>query len=847
VLSLGKLAPGQQQYYLDTVARGAEEYYTGAREAPGEWIGTAARRLALEGEVDAETLHHVLLGRDPRTGESLTRGQGAPKVPGFDVTFSAPKSVSLLFALGDSEISDQVRAAHDVAVARALAALESEASRARRGKTGVEQVPGDGFVAAAFRHRTSRAGDPQLHTHVVIANLVHAPSDDRWSALDARPLYSWAKTGGYLYEAEVRSELTRRLGVAWTASHHGIADIAGIPERALRAFSRRRQQIEAHLEHVGETTARAAQVAAYATRDAKHIEAVRETMVIEWHERARAEGLDAKALTDVLDRTAAVPAPTAGTDRADALFARLSSPDGLTAEHATFGRREVLQGIAEDLAAGAGITAISTLADEFLTSGHVVLLAQARGLRSSDVIRRRDGTVVATGADQARWTTPEMLAVEASIVRNAADRRDDHVAIATPMCLRTALATRPTLSREQAHLVRRITRSGAGVDIVEGAAGTGKTYALAAARDAWEASGYHVTGCALAARAAAELEQGSGIPSQTIHRMLRRLDDSRNAGPQTGNVLIVDEAAMVGTRTLARLLDHAAIGGAKVVLVGDHHQLPAIDAGGAFAGLARRLGANRLQDNRRQSADWERRALARLRVGATDRALAAYTDHGRIRISPTAGAARERLVDDWQRARREGRAVTMLAAHAADVNELNRLAREQLQSARQIGPDVVTVRGRPFAIGDEILATRNDYKLGVLNGTRASIEHIDPQDAGMDIRTNDGKRVELPPEYVAGGNVTHAYAMTFHKAQGATVGETFVLGTEGLDREHTYSGLSRGTEANWLYLSDATDRADERHAPEIEADATERLAMRLDVSSAKAMAIDLDDDLALGL
>jgi Ti-type conjugative transfer relaxase TraA len=847
MLSLGKLAPGQQQYYLDTVAAGAEEYYTGAKEAPGEWIGTAARRLGLEGEVDAGTLHHVLLGRDPQTGDSLTRAQGAPKVPGFDATFCAPKSVSLLFALGDPEISNEVRAAHDVAVARALSALEPEAARARRGKAGVEQVSADGFVAAAFRHRTSRAGDPQLHTHVVIANLVHAPSDDRWSALDARPLYSWAKTGGYLYEAELRSELTRRLGVAWTATHHGIADVAGIPERAIRAFSRRRQQIEAHLERVGESTARAAQVAAYATREAKHAEAVPEVLVAEWHERAHAEGLDHQTLTDVLDRTAAVPAPTVGTERADALFARLASPDGLTAQHATFGRREVLQAIAADLPAGAEITAINTLAEEFLTSPHVVVLAQARGLRSSDVIRRRDGTVISTGADQARCTTPEMLAVEARVVSNAVARRADNVGVVAPIDFGTALSLRPSLSEEQRLLIGQLTRSGAGVEVVVGAAGTGKTYALAAAREAWERSGYRVTGCALAARAAAELEQGSGIPSQTIHRLLRKLDDPRQAGLQATDVLVIDEAAMVGTRTLDRVLDHAAAGGAKAVLVGDHHQLPAIDAGGAFAGLATRLEATQLHDNRRQSAEWERQALAHLRVGEVDHALADYTKQGRIRISPTADTARERLVDDWANAHLEGRKATMLAAYATDVHELNRIAREHLQDAGQLGPDVVSVGARPFAVGDEILTTRNDYDLGVLNGTRAVVEQVDRHDARMSVRTEDGRTVELPPEYVAVGNVTHAYAMTFHKAQGATVGETFVLGTEGLDREHAYSGLSRGTEANWLYLSDTTDRADERHAPELEPDATDRLAARLDVSSAKSMAIDLDDDLALGL
>lgn len=304
---------------------------------------------------------------------------------------------------------------------------------------------------------------------------------------------------------------------------------------------------------------------------------------------------------------------------------------------------------------------------------------------------------------------------------------------------------------------------------------------------------------------------------------------------------------MVGTRALARLLEHAATAKAKVILVGDHHQLPAIDAGGAFAGLARRLGSTKLHDNRRQLTAWERRALARLRGGATDRALADYAAHGRIRVSPSTDGARARMVDDWQRSRLHGSAATMLAAHTRDVDELNRLAREQLQSTGRLGPDQAKVGGRSFAVGDEIVALRNEYGLGVLNGTRGVITEIDNRARVITVSTDRGTIVNFPAQYIAEGNLTHAYAVTFHKAQGATVGETFVLGTAGLDREHAYSALSRGTDANWLYLSDTTDRVDERHAPEIDPGAAERLVASLALSSADSMALDVDDALALGL
>jgi conjugative relaxase-like TrwC/TraI family protein len=401
MLSLGKLAPGQQQYYLATVAAGAEEYYTGAKEAPGEWTGRSAARLGLVGEVDAETLHLVLEGRDPRTGERLTRAQGAPKVPGFDATFCAPKSVSLLFALGDPEASNEVRNAHDAAMTAAMGVLEVEAARARRGRGGTERHEAEGFVGASFRHRTSRAGDPHLHTHVLVSNLVYCEEDASWSALDARGLYGWAKTVGYLYEAQLRAELTRRLGVAWTWVRNGIADIDGFSLEMLRAFSTRRREIEMHLEAHGETSARAAQVAAYATRKAKDLETPAESLLPEWRARARNLGLDDQTLAAMLDCCVVATVPHPRSAGAELLFDELAAATGLTARSASFGRREALQVISASLPNGGDIGEILELADAFLTSDRVVALDRS-GLQSGDVIRRRDGAVVIAHVDEAR-------------------------------------------------------------------------------------------------------------------------------------------------------------------------------------------------------------------------------------------------------------------------------------------------------------------------------------------------------------------------------------------------------------------------------------------------------------
>ena len=299
MLTIGKLAAGQQQYYLNTVAGGAEEYYTTGKEQPGRWCGTSAARLDLTGQVEPEALHRLLDHVHPATGERLTDGRSDPKVIGFDATFCAPKSVSLLFALADPDVSGHVRDAHDSAVNDAVAAFETMA-RGRRGHGGARTVAGEGFVAAGFRHRTSRAGDPLLHTHVVIANLVHAPQDGRWSALDGRPIHTWARPVGHLYEAQLRWELTQRLGVRWGPVTNGIADIAGIDRQVLDAFSTRRNEIQAHLAERNEHGPKAAQRAAYITRAPKDLNLNPDQLLPAWRARADALGFDHHALQGTL-------------------------------------------------------------------------------------------------------------------------------------------------------------------------------------------------------------------------------------------------------------------------------------------------------------------------------------------------------------------------------------------------------------------------------------------------------------------------------------------------------------------------------------------------------------------
>ena len=781
VLSIGRLSgPDSERYYLAKVAQGREDYYAGRGEMPGQWAGAAVDLLLeSDGEVSAQQFSDLLAGKSPATGEDL--GQASERsVHGFDLTFRAPKSVSLLFGLGDEPTATGAREAHDLAVRDALGYLERQACWTRRGKGGRQHVRGQGFVGAAFRHRTSRAGDPTLHTHLVVANVTQGP-DGRWSALDSRQLYRHAKTAGYLYQAALRAHLTASLGVDWEVVHNGAADVTGIPRRVIEHFSQRRVQILEYMAARGEHSARAAQVATLQTRPVKSDRDVPiDRLRADWRARAAEHGFGPAELQDVLHRLERFPADSLEAAR---LAVHAPLPE-LTEQSSTFDRRDVLQAWAQRHRTGGDIAAIEQAADTWLATERAV------------PVDRDDKPHIPR-----RYSTPEMLELEQDLIDNGLQRRATDSGTVSRETVEQVLAERPELGAEQADMVRALTMSGDGLQVVRAAAGTGKTYALDAARDAWQREGRPVNGCALSARAAVELADQTAIASTTIARLQQDLHHGYTLPP--GSVLIVDEAGMVGTRAIAELADHARDTDAKLVLVGDDRQLPEIEAGGALAGLARQLGAIELTEVRRQRHEWDRAALTALRKGRVGEWADAYREHERIIAAPDAASARSQLVTDWHAAQIQhpDQDVVMLAHRRADVSELNQRARERLRAAGRLGDLELSAAGREFAIGDRVVTGRNDRTHQITNGHRGIITNLDHDSLTLTITFDDGTEKTLPPGYAEDGHLDHAYAMTAHRAQGATVDRAFVLGSDDLYREWGYTALSRHREDARYYIN----------------------------------------------
>ncbi|MDQ1427981.1 MAG: hypothetical protein QOK39_1457, partial [Acidimicrobiaceae bacterium] len=777
-------------------------------------------------------------------------------VMGYDLVCSAPKSVSLLWAVGDERLRADIAEAFDAAVNATFAYLEQHGCY---GMVEGRNRPGDGFAVASFVHDTSRANEAHLHTHNLIVNAVRVSLRDAdgrlltdehgapkvvWRAPDGDALMRQVKTAGYLGAAELRHQLARRWGVQWGTVRSGVAELAAFPEPLLRAFSTRHDQVaeefaqmvEAGFEADGVTEA-AAQRASRAPKTVLADAAVRAVQ-------------EAK-LAEVGWTPEAVRALVAGGTRrlggvsdvdVDDLHDVLIGPVGLTERQAMFTAREVHQAIASWAADRLGAAEIRALAEAFLADRRVVLCGVGERVRA-----RQDPDPV--------FTTEAMLAAEDNLLalyqqglvgHGAAPRAvvPDAVVGDAIASVSAALAVERDdpdagLSDEQAELVRAVTGCSDGIRCAVGPAGTGKTEAMRAAVEAWQKVGYRVFGCANGGAQTEQLGVRLGVESQVVRSWLTRLEtaaDPAEVWPEN-TAVIVDEATQVSTRDAEKMCRFAARTGTALVFVGDPAQLSSVGAGGWFRHVVYAEGApslSRIYRQQGEDMDEVRAALGGLRSQMPERVRAAMgrlVADGRVRVFDDPDALLAQVVDDWYADRqtrltakgRQPKASRMMAAHRREVDLLNTAARRRLVADGTVtGPEVV-VAGRRFAVGDEVVtltqaghslipdgAERGRYiRTGTVGTvTEVHVDDADPAQQRLRVHFPGRGTVTVDWDYLGhefddgrSGGLAHAYAITADRAQGSTMHAARTVTTDSTSRPAFYVMVSRGEREMCAYVT----------------------------------------------
>jgi conjugative relaxase-like TrwC/TraI family protein len=900
------------------------DYYVARGNPPGVWTGRGAAQLGIEGQQVSEAQMKALFGegRHPDRDAMLAAGgspaetklgaaypsyadlapyaqrvadavaafadkngrppsaternqiaakearRGRRAVAGYDLVFTPIKSASLLWALGGPEVRTAVEEAHHEAVSSTLGWIQNHAAYTRSGHGGAAQIDATGLVCAAFDHRESRSGDPDLHTHVAVANKV-CGVDGKWRSLDARNLYALGVAASERYNTRFEDAMARRLGVVFAerlggaAGKRPVREIAGIPHDLVRHFSRRRAAIETRYAELRReyrathgrepdraTQLQLAQQATLETREGKAPGRTLAEQVADWTAQARAvlgdRGL-ARLVPDCVGRAQRLCDPDESQVRE--LAARVvrqvaEQRSTWTVWNIAAEAERVLRPLRFAAAehrerVTRAVVGAATGPELSVRIAEPELIAEAPGL-----IRDSDGQSVFVPHGSTRFTTSEILLAEDRLV--AAGRQLDGPHL-DGVVLEAALAIHEArsgvaLDPGQRDVVERFATSAARIVVGIGPAGSGKTTAMRAFAQAWHAGGGRVVPLASSSKAAQVLGAELGERAENLHKFLHEntahdnpVHENNQAGTadpwftlKAGDVVLVDEAGMAGTLHLARLLELATEAGASIRLLGDPAQLAAVDAGGALRLLERELGAAYLTDLHRFTDPYEGEATLRLRVGDPT-ALEFYRQRGRIETGARDAMA-ELAYDRWAADVCAGKTSVLVAAATDDVTALNARARFERLAAGQVETDGVELHdGNTAGVGDWVVTRSNARTLRyarsrwVHNGDawRVLRRHTD---GSLTVQHLDhGGKVRLPAGYVA-DSVELAYATTAHRVQGMTTDTAHALVTPEMTREALYVASTRGREGTCWYTAteDALD-VDCHHEPDAPRTADELL------------------------
>ncbi|MGY5884164.1 MobF family relaxase [Modestobacter lacusdianchii] len=827
-------------------ARCAEEFaaFNTARgqpaTAPVPDVDRARIRSSLTRAMFAEAY-----GRAPRDARELSgflarvSRPATTAVAGYDLTFSPVKSVSALWALAPREVAEQIEAAHAAAVADALGWLEANACFTRLGTDGVRQVEATGLVAAVFTHRDSRAGDPDLHSHVAVSNKVQT-RDGHWRALDGRVLHKAAVAASERYDTRLEAHLVTRLGLRFadrpgtTPGRRTVREIVGMEEGLLTAWSSRRRDIDARRAvlagdfqryHGRPPTAveaiALAQQATLETRGPKHEPRSLAEQRATWRQEAAAVLGGPDRITRMLGRVldARVP-PHPGVTEAWVRSTAVRVLDTVSAARATWQVWHV-RAEAERVVRAAALApddvdaAVTRVTEGVLSPALSVPLGESDPVVEPAELRRSDGASVYTVAGARLYTSQAVLDAEALLL-GAAGRSDGRRAdpATVEVALLESTANGAELNPGQGEMVRELAVSGARVQLALAPAGAGKTTALATLARAWTAGGGTVLGLAPSAVATAGLRDSLKAPCDTLAKLVWCLDAEQapdwvaGIGPTT--LVVVDEAGMAGTRELACAVEYVLGRGGSVRLVGDHQQLTSVAAGGVLAEIAAIHSAVTLTQLVRFTDPAEAAATVAVRDGDT-LGLGFYLDSGRVHVGDLAACA-EHAYAAWAADSARGMDALLLVATRDLVTQLNQRARADRLAGTTSSPgaEVELADGTRAGAGDPVITRANNRRLPITgtewvkNGDRFNVQAVG-RDGALDVvHTGTGRRITLPASYVA-EHVQLGYATTVHGAQGITADICHTVLTGGESRQLLYVALSRGRAANHLYLATVGD------------------------------------------
>lgn len=725
--------------------------------------------------------------------------------PGYDLTFSAPKSVSILWALGDKDIKAKVLAAHDKAIATAMAHLTEYAAKTRRGEGGKYIEKLDSLMFAKFNHATSRANDPNLHGHVMVFNAglravleerggkkLDSSKENKYGAIESSYIFSEAMSAGAIYRAELAYELEQNLGCK-TEKVGTAFEVSGVPTELIKHFSTRRRKIEEALKEKGYSSAKSAEMAALSTRDRKKKVPFKE-LVQKWKEEA--EGFDvSKTIGHELPSIDEKEKKEQEFMNYDKIF------EEIVAHKSTFSDWDLRRIVAQK---------IQTLTNYAGFKKHL------EALESSE----KRVLVGKTENHVERYSTKELHELEKKLVDDLTSPEKSFKFKPTSKAIDKAISSwekrksedkgEPiTLTSEQKKMVHDLVKDGINTRIVQGISGSGKSFSLEIVKEIYEENGISVIGLAPTGKAALGLEESTGVKSTTIDAFLLRMKGQKSYASHNRNVFVIDESGMVGSKKLAEIVAIGSKMNVRFILTGDTRQLQPVEAGGIQAHLQTLIEPTRLDTVYRQKEDWQKEATKFLADGKGGEALKEYFDKGQVSIFSIPESAHRGLVDDYVsdvKAYPEKSRI-VIAETNRQTNLLNEYIRDDLKSAKKL-PNGLTVtitnrngeeEKREFSVGDRVLFTKN-HKF-VKNGHLGEILEVSKEKGGthnIHVKLDSGKEIQLDTKDY--NHIEHGYAVTIYKSQGDTIDKTFYLMSEKTSKESAYVSLSRQKESVKIYI-----------------------------------------------